>query len=196
MKRLHRQIQFLREIDRLKEVTRQSFLMSGSRQENSAEHSWHVATMAMILDEYANDDVDVNRVIRMLLLHDVIEIDAGDTYIYDEAGNRDKAAREALAAERIFSLLPDDQAEKYRSLWQEYENQQSAEAKFAASLDRLMPLLHNYFTGGKSWKMHGIKKHQVLNAVSSIRAGSEQLWQYATTLIEDAVDKGFLADSD
>jgi len=195
MKRLEQQIQFIVELDKLKEVYRQSYLISSRRHENSAEHSWHVATMAIVLREYANNDIDVNRVLKMLLLHDIIEIDAGDTYVYDDKAINDKAQREKEAANRLFALLPQDQATEYRSLWDEYENRETAEARFALAIDRLMPLLHNYYTQGKSWQEHNINKEQVLRIISAIRNGSEELWHFAQEIINDAVSKGYLRDS-
>jgi putative hydrolase of HD superfamily len=191
--RLDRTIRFVLEIDKLKTVMRRSYLTDSSRRENSAEHSWQVAMMAMVLAEQANEKVDVSRVVKMLLVHDIVEIDAGDTYIYDQSGNRDKAEREERAANRIFGLLPTDVGSELRALWEEYEARTTAEAKFAYSLDRLMPLMCNYHTQGKSWQEHGITADQVRTATCGIADGSETLWSYARELIEDAVAKNYLA---
>ena len=156
-KRLQRQIQFILEADKLKAVLRQTYVPGQDRRENSAEHSWQVALMACVLAEHSRQPVDVGKVVRMLLVHDLIEIDAGDTYVYDVQANTDKHERELLAAERIFGLLPTDQEHELRSLWQEFEDRKTAEAKFARGLDRLMPMLHNYHTQGKSWQEHAIR---------------------------------------
>jgi putative hydrolase of HD superfamily len=158
--RLSRQIDFVREADRLKTVYRQTLLMDGSRYENDAEHSWHVCLMAALLHEHAGSTgVDLLRVLKMLLVHDIVEIDAGDTYCYDEEAHRDKAERERAAADRLFALLPEDQAGEVRALWEEFEGMGTPEARFAAALDRLQPLLHNYFTRGEAWRRHGVRPH-------------------------------------
>lgn len=192
--RLAAQIRFLTEIDRLKSVMRQTWLLDGSRLENDAEHSWHLAVMALLLGEYAAEpEVDMARVARMLLVHDLVEIDAGDTYLYDEAANADKAERELRAADRIFALLPADQGEALRALWEEYEAGETPEARFAAALDRLQPLIHNVLTEGRAWRHHGIHAGQVLGRVCSIADGSPALWAYAQSLIREAVERGYLA---
>ncbi len=190
--RLHQQLQFIVEIDKLKTVLRRSYLIEAERRENSAEHSWHVAVMAMLLLEHAEEPVNVCRVLKMLLIHDIVEIDAGDTFCYDEEGALDKAERERQAAHRIFGLLPEDQADELRRLWDEFEARVTPEAKFAAALDRLMPLLHNYHTGGKSWREHGITREQVLVHNAHIGDISEGLWQFVKGIIEDAVVQGYL----
>ena len=192
--RLAQQIQFIVEIDKLKSVIRRSYLVNGSRRENSGEHSWHLAMMAIVLSEHANVDVDVLRVLKMVLIHDIVEIDAGDTFIYDEVGALDKEEREKKAAERIFGLLPAEQTGELRDLWDEFEAGQTPESKFAKSLDRLMPLLHNYHVKGKSWLAHGIKTDQVLKINAPIRDGSETLAEFALSIINDAVAKGYLRE--
>ena len=192
--RLNRQIAFILEIDRLKSVLRRSYLINDPRRENSAEHSWHLAVLAMVLDEYANAEVNQARVLRMLLVHDVVEIDAGDTYCYDVVGNDSKADREQAAADRLFGLLPDDQRDEMRGLWEEFEARATPEAKFAAALDRLMPLLHNYHTQGRSWLEHGVTEAQVLGRNRHTGEGSEALWAYVEAMIADAVGKGYLAE--
>lgn len=192
--RLDQQIGFILELDTLKSVLRRSYLLNNTRRENSAEHSWHLSAMALLLAERANADIDQFRVLKMLLVHDIVEIDSGDTYIYDTAGNDTKAVREQEAAQRIFGLLPDDQKLELTQLWQEFEARETPEAKFAAALDRLMPLLHNYHTEGRSWREHGITKQQVLNLNRHIADGSQSLWEYAESLIDDAAAKGYLVD--
>lgn len=191
--RLTQQIGFLIEIDRLKSVIRRTYLANGTRHENSAEHSWHLAMMAMVLSEHANEKVELLRVLKMLLIHDIVEIDAGDTFIYDKVGALDKEEREQKAAERIFGLLPEEQTRELRDLWDEFEAGDTPEARFAKSLDRLMPLLHNYEIKGGSWQEHGIKSHQVLALNAHIGDGSETLAQLAFSVIEDSVAKGYLA---
>ena len=190
--RLTRQIDFLVEIDKLKTVLRRAYIADASRRENSAEHSWHIAMMAMILAEYCQQDVDLFRVIRMLLIHDIVEIDAGDTGIYDHVAALDKTERETRAAERVFNLLPLDQAEELRKIWDEFEQGASPEAKFARAMDRLIPLIHNYYTQGKRWKEDGITHAQVLTANQTIQEGSQKLWDFALSLIDESVSRGYL----
>jgi putative hydrolase of HD superfamily len=194
--RLTQQLQFLIEIDKLKEILRQSLLTQSQRRENSAEHCWHLAMMAMILSEYANESIDLMRVIKMALIHDIVEIDAGDTYIYDDNYDETvKAAQEQKAALRIFGLLPPDQAIELQALWEEFESRQTPSARFAAALDRLMPLLHNYHTQGISWQKHGVTRKQVETCnYPRITDGAKTLAEFAQTLVEDAVKKGYLSD--
>lgn len=193
--RLKRQIDFVREVDRLKNVFRQTLLMDGTRYENDAEHSWHVCLMAMLLHEYATSvELDVLRVIKMLLVHDIVEIEAGDTYCYDEEAHRDKAAREQAAADRLFGLLPEEQGADVRALWEEFEAMQTPESRFAAALDRLQPLLHNYYTKGEAWRRHGVRRSQVLKRNSHIRDGAPELWAFAEDLIAESVRRGYLED--
>ena len=191
-KRFDQQIRFILEIDKLKSIIRQSYLLAGTRQENSAEHSWHVALMAMLLAEYANQSVDLLRILKMLLIHDIIEIDAGDTYCYDEAEALNQSSRENVAAERLLGLLPQDQEVELRELWGEFEARSTPEAKFAATIDRLMPLFHNYHSEGRSWREHGIKKDQVSARNEAMKDGSLALWEFAMSLIDDAVDRQYL----
>jgi putative hydrolase of HD superfamily len=177
------QLEFIIEIDRLKEVYCQSYVLHADRHENSAEHSWQLALAAWLLAEHANEPIEVSRVIRMLLVHDLVEIDAGDTFVYDAAGNLEKAVKEKKAADRIFGLLPPDQRNQWRSLWEEFENRETAEARFAQALDRLLPILHNYFAKGRSWKEHGITREQALEKNSPINEGSRNIWKLAKALI-------------
>jgi putative hydrolase of HD superfamily len=191
--RLTRQIAFIVEIDKLKKVTRQTILTDRSRHENDAEHSWHLATMALLLGHYAQDaSLDLFRVVKMVLIHDLVEIDAGDTYCYDDTAREDQTAREKRAAQRIFALLPDDQAEEFHELWTEFEIRHTPEARFAAALDCLQPLLHNYHTDGTMWKVHGIQSGQVLERNRCIADSAPELWRYAEQLIHDAVAQGML----
>jgi putative hydrolase of HD superfamily len=193
--RLQRQIDFIIEIDKLKQVLRQTFTTDKSRQENSAEHSWHIALMTVILSEYAkNPRIDVLRVLKMLLIHDLVEIDAGDTFCYDDHAREGQHERELQAANRIFNLLPEDQAQQFRSLWDEYEERQTLNSRFANALDRLQPLIANYYTNGRAWQKHGVKRHQVVARNCHIEDGAPQLWRYASRLIEDAVEQGFLPE--
>jgi putative hydrolase of HD superfamily len=191
--RLRRQIRFILEIDALKSVLRQSYLLRADRRENAAEHSWHVAVMAVLLAEHADEPVDPSRVARMMLIHDIVEVDAGDTYAYDESAAVAREEKERRAADRLFSMLPADQAGELRALWEEFESGRTADARFAAALDRLMPVLHNVHTAGRSWREHGITADRVIARNSRMREGSEALWAYARSLIEDAVAEGHLA---
>ena len=192
--RFQSQIEFILEVDKLKKILRRTTLLDRSRQENSAEHSWHIALIVLVLSEYAEEDnLDLLQVIKLLLAHDLVEIDAGDTYCYDEIGGQDQKAREMRAADRIFGILPSDQAVSFRSLWDEYEARETPESQFANALDRLQPFLHNYFTRGHTWKKHGIQKKQVLARMQPVDDGSPLLWDYISSLIDDAVKKGYLA---
>lgn len=193
--RLESQVRFLLEIDRLKQVLRQNLLLDASRQENDAEHSWHLAVMAILLSEYAREPgLDLLRVVKMALLHDVVEIDAGDTFVYDTVGMANKREREVVAADRIFQLLPADQAAEFRSIWDEFEAQETPEARFAAALDRLQPLLCNYHTGGGGWKKHGITADRIRARNRIIENGAPELWEYARGLIDDAVRRGYVRE--
>jgi putative hydrolase of HD superfamily len=188
MDRLERQLRFILEIDRLKSVYRRTYLVDGSRRENSAEHSWHLALLAMTLAEHSNEPLDVGKVIRMVLIHDIVEIDAGDTFIYDAEGN--KAEREEKAAERIFGLLPPDQEREFRDLWNEFEAAVTPESRFANALDRFMPQLHNYHDRGRVWKEHGITAERVLTRNAEMSRGSMTLWEWTQELIARAEEEG------
>ncbi|NLO87076.1 MAG: HD domain-containing protein [Firmicutes bacterium] len=194
MERLLQQIQFLVEIDKLKTVLRQTRLIDADRRENSAEHSWHLAVAAMVLAEHANDSIDLAKVLKMVLIHDLVEIDAGDTFCYDYAGYADKALREERAAERIFGLLPQEQGREFRALWQEFEERATPEARFAAALDRFMPVLHNLHTGGGTWTRHGITRAQVEERNSPMAEGSVTLWAYISRALDEAEAAGILED--
>lgn len=187
-----KQLAFIMELDKIKKITRQTYLSDGSRKENDAEHSWHLALMAFVLADYANDTIDVLKTMKMVLLHDVIEIDAGDTYAYDIEGNKSKQEREIKAADRIFGLLPSAQQQEYRGLWDEFEAMETTEAKFANMLDKVQPLLLNDASGGKSWAEHGVKMSQVMERNARVHEGSEQIWEYARHLIEKNAQEGKL----
>jgi putative hydrolases of HD superfamily len=193
--RFRQQIEFILEVDKLKNVLRKTILMDRSRRENSAEHSWHIALTVLILSEYVKDSaVDLFRVMKILLVHDLIEIDAGDTYCYDDQGRKDQARREKKAADRIFNLLPADQAMTLRELWDEFEERKTAESRFANALDRLQPFLHNYFTEGQTWQENNIKSAQVKARMQPVDDGAPILWNYVNSLIDDGVKKGFLGE--
>ena len=185
-----KQMAFIMELDKIKKITRQTYLSDGSRKENDAEHSWHLALMCALLAEHANSEIDVLRTMTMVLIHDIVEIDAGDTYAYDAQGNASKREREVRAAERIFHLLPDDQAAYMRELWEEFEEGETAEAKFALTLDKVQPVMLNAASGGKSWREHEVALPQILKRNERTPEGSEAVWQYARGLICENVEKG------
>lgn len=188
--RLEQQMRFILEADKSKEIVRQTYLADGSRKENDAEHSWHLALMCAILSEYANEKIDVGRTMAMVLVHDLVEIDAGDTYAYDEAGNADKRQRELAAAERIFRLLPEDQAVWMRGLWDEFEEGTTPEAKFANTLDKIQPVLLNDASGGRSWREHQVEEARILARNVHTPEGSKILWEYARGRIQKNVENG------
>jgi|CZKT01.1.fsa_nt_gi putative hydrolase of HD superfamily len=194
MERLAQQMRFITEIDQLKGVLRQTMLAGPARRENSAEHSWHLAVMALALAEYAPAGTDIGRVIAMLLVHDLVEIDAGDLFAYaDDAQQSSQEEAERAAADRIFALLPPDQANRLRGLWDEFEDRRTAEARFARGLDRLQPMLANLTAAGGTWQEHGITADQVLVKVELIEDGSAALGRYARDLVAGAVDASLLA---
>jgi putative hydrolase of HD superfamily len=194
MERLDQQLRFIAEIDRLKAVLRQTMLTAPARRENSAEHSWHLAMMAMTLAEHAPPGTDIGRVTAMVLVHDLVEIDAGDLFVYADADQHARQEQaEQAAADRIFALLPPGQAAAFRGLWDEFEERRTPEARFARALDRLQPMLANLRTGGGTWAEHGITADQVLAKVRLIEDGSVSLGRYATDLVTRAVAEGLLA---
>lgn len=194
MNRLEQQIAFILELDKMKSIVRQTYLADGSRKEDDAEHSWHLTLMAFVLAEYSNEPVDVLKTMKMVMLHDVIEIDAGDTYAYDEAANTTKQKRESAAADRIFALLPEDQGTEYRALWEEFEAMETPEAKFANTLDKIQPVLLTNMAGGASWMEHGVKRTQIMARNARSHEGSQELWSYVRTLIEENIGKGIIKD--
>jgi putative hydrolases of HD superfamily len=194
MERLDQQMRFVGEIDQLKGVLRQTMLAGPGRRENSAEHSWHLAMMAVTLAEHAPPGTDIARVTAMLLMHDLVEIDAGDLFVYaDEAQQARQEEAERAAADRIFALLPPDQAASFRGLWDEFEERRTPEARFARGLDRLQPMLANFTAGGGTWREHGITADQVLAKVRLVEDGSPALGRFARDLVDRAVADGLLA---
>lgn len=193
--RIRKQFEFLQEADKEKNVFRQTYIADGSRKENDAEHSWHLAIMVLIMSEYANEEIDVLHTMSMVLVHDLIEIDAGDTYAYDAEGNSTKKERELKAAKRLFNILPEDQAGKIRGLWDEFEEGTTPEARFANSLDKIQPLMLNNASGGKSWEEHNVRLSQVLGRNSETPRGSRDMWNYARdNFIEPNIGKTLLKD--
>ncbi|MGN0205493.1 MAG: HD domain-containing protein [Coprococcus sp.] len=189
--RLDKQFDFCREIDKEKMIGRQTYLTGGERKENDAEHAWHMALMTILLSEYANEEIDVLKTVTMLLIHDIVEIDAGDTYAYDEEAKKTQRQRELAAADRIFGILPEDQAEKLRGLWDEFEEEDTPEAKFAHTMDNIQPMMLNDLTDGKSWVEKGVHLRQVLKRNEHTMEGSEELWDYAQeNLLIPNVEKG------
>jgi putative hydrolase of HD superfamily len=192
--RLERQIAFLLECDRLKEIFRQTLNSQSRRRENDAEHSWALCLFAATLAEYSNEPIDVLRVLRMLMIHDLVEIDAGDTFAYDAAAMVGQHDREAQAADRIFGLLPDDQAEEFRALWDEFEAKNTADSKFANALDRMQSMLLNCVTEGTQWRKHGVTRAMVMARNAHIAEGSETLWRHMCAQVDRAVSAGHLSD--
>jgi putative hydrolases of HD superfamily len=192
MERIRAQIAFIIEIDRLKTIFRRNYLSDGSRVENDAEHSWFFAMAALILQEHAGEKIDIRKVVTMALIHDIVEIDAGDTLIYDEEAKKDQGAREERAARRLFFLLPEDQAAEYYGLWSEFELQETPESRFARAIDRFAAIILNHASRGKAWKEHGITAGRIREINSRIAQGSPALWEEVSRLIDDAVADGFL----
>lgn len=190
MNRLEQQMNFIMEVDKLKEITRQTYISSGKRKENDSEHSYSLALMVALLSEHANEKIDVLKTMLMVLIHDVVEIDAGDTYAYDDVGNLTKREREVAAADRIFNLLPEDQAIYLRSLWEEFEEAKTPEAKFALTVDKVQPITLNDYTGGKAWREHEVSIDKIKKRNEHTAEGSESLWQYAKTMIDKNVEIG------
>lgn len=191
--RLEKQIAFIKEIDKEKFIGRQTYLSDAERKENDAEHAWHMAIMALLLQEYANEEIDVLKTMTMLLIHDLVEVYAGDTYAYDDKGKESQRERELEAADKLYNLLPEDQGKKLRALWDEFEARETAEAKFARTMDNMQPMMLNHVTNGKSWVENGIKLSQVLARNQRSREGSEILWGYARdNFIKPHVEAGQL----
>lgn len=189
--RLEKQFAFCREIDKEKQIGRQTYLADGSRKENDAEHAWHMAVMTLLLSEYSNEEIDVLKTISLLLIHDLVEIYAGDTYAYDETGKQSQREREEQAADRLFDMLPEDQGRYMRDLWEEFEAEETREAKFARTMDHLQPLMLNDASEGKSWQEHGVRLEQVMRRNERTADGSETLWNYAKErFIEPNVERG------
>jgi putative hydrolase of HD superfamily len=194
--RLDQQFDFFREIDKEKFIGRQTYLSDGLRKENDAEHAWHMAIMTILLAEYANQEIDVLKTVTMLLIHDIVEIDAGDTYAYDEEAKKTQRDREVAAANRIFGILPEDQTAKMRALWEEFEEAKTPEARFARTMDNIQPIMLNAATDGKAWEEHGVHIGQILKRNERTPKGSEDLWAYAyETFVRPNLEKGRIQES-
>ncbi|MCH5259354.1 MAG: HD domain-containing protein [Lachnospiraceae bacterium] len=192
--RLRKQIDFILEADKEKNILRQTHLTGNGRRENDAEHAWHMAIMIYLLKEYANEEFDMAKAMLMALIHDIVEIDAGDTYAFDAKGLETQDAREAKAARRLFGMLPEDQGEELKSLFEEYEANETPEARFVRVMDNFQPLLLNHSNNGRDWKEHGIGKSQVINRHIKTKSGSDVIWECSEKIIEDNVRKGNLKD--
>ena len=192
--RFEKQKNFILEIDKEKSIFRQTHLSGGGRRENDAEHAWHMAVMVYLLQEYANEPIDIARTMMMVLTHDLVEIDAGDTYAYDAAGKATEHERETAAADRIFGLLPEDQCRLMRGLWEEFEAYETPEARFAHTMDNFQPMLLNDSNGGGDWKARGIKRSQTEKRNEKTGTGSREIWEYMKTLLDANVAKGSLKD--
>ena len=193
-KRLIDQIKFIVEVDKAKEIMRRTYVTNSERFENDAEHSWHLALMAPLLKEYIKEDVNIERVINMVIIHHLVEIDAGDTFCYDKEGNLTKREMEVKAADRIFNILPKDQAKIIYDLWNEFEEMKTIESKYAACLDRMQPMLNSSATGGRAWKENKTTKAMVLGRMSVIKETSEELWELILAIINEGVKIGALKD--
>ena len=194
-KRLEQQIAFCREIDKEKFIGRQTWLTGATRKENDAEHAWHMAVMTVLLSEYANEEIDVLRTMTMLLIHDLVEIYAGDTYAYDEEGKKTQKRRELAAADRLFQMLPEDQGKKFREIWEEFEAENTPESRFARTMDNLQPMMLNAATDGKSWADRGIRISQILGRNKNTAKGSEVLWEYAKeNFLQPNLEKGRIVE--
>jgi len=191
--RLKKQIQFIVEVDKIKNILRQNYIIDNSRRENDAEHSWHLALMLMILGEYSiNQHLDLFKVMKMVTIHDLVEIDAGDTFAFDKLNNIGKRDREKIAATRIFGLLPEDQRDEMIQLWHEFEFMETEEARFAASLDRLQPLIHNYKTKAAGWKNHIITKGDIIRRNQHTQESAPGLWNFIEEIIEEILEMGYI----
>jgi len=189
---LLQQVAFIKEIDKLKYIQRRTKLFNSDRHENDAEHSWHLAMMTIVLAEHSDQPIDVLKVVKMVLIHDIVEIDAGDVFIYDTLKNHTNTDEELLAAQRIFGLLPEEQAKEFIAIWQEFEDGKTNEAKFAKTMDRLEPLLQNTSNNGGTWKEFDVPYQKVYDKKVAIKDGSATIWKYAENLINESVEKGIL----
>lgn len=190
--RLLKDMEFIVEIDKMKKILRRTSVIGLDQRENDAEHSWHIAIMAVILEEYSNEKIDILKVIKMLLAHDLVEIYAGDTFCYDLKGNEDKRERELKAADKIYGILDKDKGEELRELWDEFEEMKSAEALFAASMDRIQPMLSNYNNGGGTWQKYDVKKESIYKRIGPVEKSSDELWAYMKHIVEDAEKRGLI----
>ena len=193
-KKLQQQMIFIAEVDKLKNIFRRTILTDSSRRENDAEHSWHLALMAIVLEEYAAEPVNLGRVLAMVTVHDLIEIYAGDTFAFDAAANQDKAQREQAAAEKLFGMLDQEQGHKFRQLWEEFDAMNTADARFAASLDRIQPFMHNVLTEGHTWKLGSVTKEQVYRRMAPVKTGTPALWPWLESQVAAAIEKGWIKE--
>lgn len=192
--RFEKQLSFILEADKEKNIFRQTHLTGHGRNENDAEHAWHMAIMAYLLREYANEEIDLAKTMMMILIHDIVEIDAGDTYAYDSEGKKTQEEREKKAAQRLFSLLPEDQAAELSELFREFEENETMEARFAKTMDNFQPMLLNHSNGASDWKEHGVARSQVMKRNERTHAGSEEIWSYMKDIIDSHVAGGELKD--
>jgi putative hydrolase of HD superfamily len=195
MERLDKQLMFSAEIDKMTSILRRTLLVDKSRRENDAEHSWHIAMMATLFEEYASEPVDIGRVVQMCLAHDLIEIYAGDTFAYDEKGNEDKADREKAAADKLFAQLPEEQGSMIRALWEEFDAMETADAKYAACMDRLQPFLHNTLTDGHTWIEGGTDRGKVRKRMAIIKEFMPEVYDWVEANIDRAIGEGWLKES-
>lgn len=194
--KLKKQLEFAVEIDKMKTILRRSAIISEPRRENNAEHSWHFATMAMLLYEYADtDNVDLTRVLKMALIHDLVEIYAGDTFAFDKQANLDKEEREQEAADKIFGMLPEEQGKEYRALWEEFDAIESPDSLYAAAIDRLQPFLLNHNTEGHTWKLGNVTKQQVYDRIGPVKNALPALREFVENVIDDAIKKGYIKNN-
>ncbi len=191
-KRLKNQLEFLVEIDKMKSVLRRTLIIDGSRRENDAEHSWHLAMLAMVLEEYSEREINISRVVRMCLVHDLVEVYAGDTFAYDEKGYEDKLARENAAADKLFSMLPPEQGSEFRALWEEFDEAETADAMYAAAMDRLQPIMNNFMTNGHTWREGNVTSDKVLDRMQKIKQATPELWPVVEYIVNTSVEKGIL----
>lgn len=189
---LLKDMDFIVELDRMKTILRQTSLINGDRKEDDAQHSWHISVMAMVLSEYANEEIDIFKVIKMLLIHDLVELDAGDTFCYDKKANQDKKERELAAADKVFGMLSGDKGQEMRALWDEFEEMETPEALFAASMDRLQPMLNNYKNGGGTWQKFDVPQSDIYKRISPVKESSDELWKFVEYMLEDAFKKGLI----
>lgn len=185
-------MEFIVELDKMKSILRQTSLINEDRREDDAQHSWHISVMAMVLSEYSNEKIDVCKVIKMLLTHDLVEIFAGDTFCYDKEGNNDKRERELIAAEKIFGMLEEDKGKELRALWDEFEEMKTPESLFAASMDRLQPMLNNYHNNGGTWGKFNVAKEDIYKRIAPLKKSSDEIWSFAEKMIEDAANRGLI----
>ncbi|MBO5229867.1 MAG: HD domain-containing protein [Clostridia bacterium] len=190
--KLRKQIEFAVTVDKMKEVLRRNLVVSGERRENDAEHSWHLALMAMLLEEYSAEKVNIERVLKIALVHDLVEVYAGDTFAYDEKGYEDKEERERAAADKLFGSLESEQSAEFRALWDEFEAAETPESKYANAIDRIQPLILNYLMNGHTWKLGNVHAPQIYKRMDIIRTAAPELWQIVEGVIADSIEKGIL----